>query len=236
MWIERRQASEKLSMYNVRQHDLPAPPDVLAAMKKRSNTLADLAGLPRDAIVHHLREELRLENLPHLARLANAILEMPLSCLSAYDGEYWLTFNQSGVPISLPGRNTIPQALYDAFPIRSVDGLEDFLIHFGGMADDVLPGGFFLGPTETMLVSERGFNWGMIGEWRGALAFYHGTTGDYVVIHQDGYPGKWSHEIGWSTQDDNPFARLSFSFPELIDHFVEHLSLGREDPGSPFYY
>jgi hypothetical protein len=227
---------------DVLQHDLPAPRDVVEAMKERSSPLAALASCTRDVILGELRQQLRFENLPHLARVANAILELPLSCLSVHGDAYWLTFNRSGFPISLPGRNEIPQWLDKAFPIGTVNGLEEFLRYFGGMVDGYLPPlGFFWFPSEAFLVSadDSSSDWGLVGEWQGALAFYHTGTGNQIVIHQDGCPGKWSREVGWTIPDENPFTKLPYSFPALIDHFAEQLLLPLEDPrrrDSPFYY
>jgi hypothetical protein len=227
------------------QHDLPAPREVVAAMKERSNPLAVLASHSRDVILGELRRELRFENLPHLTHLANAILELPLSCLSAHGDAYWLTFHRYGFPIHLPGRNEIPLWLYEAFPIGTVKGLEGFLRYFGGMVYGYLPPqGQFWSPSEAFLVlaNEPNCDWGTFGEWQGALSFYHGTSGDQIVIHRDGYPGKWSHEVGWETPDENPFTKLPYSFTELIDYFAEYLSLPQEDSrnrdnrDNPFYY
>ena len=227
---------------DVVQHDLPAPREVVEAMRERSSPLAALASCTRDVILAELRRELRFENLPHLAHLASAILELSLSCLSVHGDAYWLTFHRSGFPIHLPSRNEIPQSLSDAFPIRGVKGLEEFLRYFGGMVDGYLgaAAGGFWSPSEAFLVSadEPGSDWGTVGEWQGALSFYHGASGDQIVIHRDGRPGKWSHEVGWETPDENPFTKLPYSFTELIDHFSEYLSLPRKDPrkrDSPFY-
>lgn len=234
---------------DVFQYDLPAPREIVEAMKARSSPLAALASHPRDLIVGELRRDFGFVNLPHLAHVADAILEMPLSCLSAHGGAYWLTFCRSGVPIHLAGRNEIPMWLYEAFPIRAVKGLEEMLRYFGGMVHGYLDAaaGRFWFPSQAFLVKEEDSScaWGTVGEWQGALSFYGGASGDQIVIHRDGSPGKWLHEFGGDPCPvtelayENPFARLSYSFTELIEHFAEYLTWPREDPGireSPFYY
>jgi hypothetical protein len=225
------------------QYELPAPHDVVEAMNQRSSPLAALASCTPDVILGELRRQLRFENFRHLSNLANAILELPLSCLSAHGDAYWLTFHQSGFPIHLAGRNEIPQWLNGAFPVGTVKGLEEFLRYFGGMVHGYLgaAAGGFWSPSEAFLVSanEPNSDWGKVGEWQGALCFYHGASGDQIVIHRDGCPGKWSHEIGWGTPDENPFIKLPYSFTELIDHLAEYLSFPLDDPRmreSPFYY
>jgi hypothetical protein len=223
--------------WNVIEYKLPAPDDVVQKLTRVSNPLADLASFAPEQIVGSLRAQWRFDKLPHLARLANAILELPLSCLSAYDEHYWLTFNGSGFPLSISGTNIVPSSLFDTFPISSVDGLQEFLRDFGGMADGALPpGGCFWRPSECVFVSadDKKYHWGMVGTWAGSLAIYHGAGGDQIVIHPDGYIGKWSHEIGLArTHDEPPIARLKFSFAELIDHFREYLALSIHSPRSP---
>ena len=224
--------------WDVDEYELPAPGDVIQEMRTRSNALADLASLPTKEIVANLRKQWRFENLPHLTNLANAILDLPLSCLSVCGEQYWLTFNKSSYPLSIVGANNIPQSLFHAFPISSVHGLQEFLSHFGGMADGVLPpGGFFWPPSAQVFVSKDDprYDWGVVGRWAGSLAFYHGASGDQIVIHPEGYPGKWSHEIAWEkTMGERlPFVRLNHSVVELIDEFVNYMSITIQNPMNP---
>jgi hypothetical protein len=235
---------------DVFQYDLPAPREIVELMKGRFSPLAALASHPRDVIVGELRRELGFKNLPHLAHVTDAILELPLSCLSVHGDAYWLTFHGSGFPIHLTGRNEIPPWLYEAFPIGTVNGLEEFLRYFGGMVHGYLDAaaGIFWSPSHAFFVSPNDPNcaWGTVGEWQGALSFYGGASGDQIVIHRDGSPGKWLHEFGgYSFTEireyglENPFAKLPYSFTDLIDHFADYLSWPREDPrnrDSPFYY
>jgi hypothetical protein len=79
----------------------------------------------------------------------------------------------------------------------------------------------------------------MVSGWEGSLALYHGASGDRIVLHPDGYAGKWLHEIGWESDRENPFVKLDFSFPELIIHFSDYLALpleSQERQASPFCY
>src|SRR5580700_1715718 len=106
----------------VLQHDLPAPWNTVTRLKLQRSPLAELACLGANDIRQQLQLQWSFKDLPHLTHLANAILELPLSCLLEWGDEYWLTFNASSFPISISGTNEIPRSLYEAFPIRSVGG------------------------------------------------------------------------------------------------------------------
>lgn len=233
--------------WDVDEYEFPAPNDVVHEMRSQSNALLDLACLPSNEILTRLEKEWHFESTPHLTNLAHMILDLPLSCLSVHGEQYWLTFNRSGYPLSIAGANVIPESLFRTFPISCVHGLREFLTHFGGMADGFLPpGGFFWPPSQLVLVSDDDprYVWGMVGDWAGSLAFYHGPSGDQIVIHPDGYLGKWSHDIAWerTSCDKTPFVRLDYSFPESIDEFVNYLQISMDDPMnrrrefSPYFY
>ena len=224
------------------QYELPVPPEIVASVMSQSQFLANLASLPPDEVVDHLRLRYRFDNLPHLARVAKAILKLPLSGLSFDGTRYWLTFNRDDVPVSLAGDSQIPQSLYKAFPIQAVPGLEEFLIVFGGMADGYLPASsYFLSPSQAVCIAadDPQYDWGNLGDWSGSLLFYQGASGDQIVIHPDGRPGTWFHDVGWESPDEVAFQPLGMSFPNLIDHFATYIALPADSPKrkkSPFYY
>ena len=227
--------------HDVDEYDLPAPSKVVERLKANSDSFANLVTMPPDAIVERLRNRLDFENQAFLAHLAKAMLDLPLTCLSVYFTHCWLTFNADDVPLHFPGLGDIPSSLYEKYPVRSVPGLEEFLRYFGDMAVGILPtAGFFWDPAQAVIVSREdvSMSWGMVDGWEGSLSIYHGSTGDIIVLHPDGYPGIWRHEIGWGSNRESPFVRLDFSFPELIVHFSEYLALPSESPeqqASPFY-
>src|SRR5262249_28999351 len=102
-------------------------------------------------------------------------------------------------------------------------------------------GGCFWRPSESVIVraDDPTNDWGMLGEWEGSVTFYHGASGDQILIHPGGDVGKWSHEIGWESSDQPSVERLGTSFHELIEHFPDYLSLPLMSPrrrDSPFCY
>jgi hypothetical protein len=225
------------------EYQFPVPPDIAVRVAEQSQFLADLVSLPSTEIISRLRVRYRFTNFPFLARLANAILNQPLSCLS-FDGErFWLTFNHSIHPVHLRGVSPIPLALYDRFQIQSVPGLEEFLQYFGGMSNGwKLPScNYFLTASDTVCVSpdDPQRDWGNIGEWEGSLLFYQGGTGDEIVIHPDGRPGAWFHDVAWESLDEFAFQPIEMSFPQLIEHLAACIELPANNPmwkESPFYY
>jgi len=231
--------------WNVDEYQLPASAKIVERLRANSHSFTNLVSMPPNAIVERLLAKLRFENQPHLARLARAILALPLSCLSVYETQVWLTFHdkEAGARLHLPGLGDIPPSLAEQFPLRSIPGLEEFLRYFGGMADGFLPpGSNFWDPAEAIIVSRDDHSlgsWGLVNGWEGSLTLYHGASGDRIVLHPHGYAGKWLHEIGWESERKSPFVKLDLSFPELIIHYSEYLSLPLESPerqASPFYY
>lgn len=228
---------------SITEYQFPVQPDIAARVAEQSQFLADLVSLPSTEIVSRLRVRYRFTGFPHLSRLADAILKQPLSCLS-FDGErFWLTFNQLIHPVHLRGISPIPFALYDRFQIQSVPGLEEFLQYFGGMSIGWrLPASnYFLTPSDTVCVSpdDPSRDWGNIGDWEGSLLFYQGGTGDEIVIHPNGSPGAWFHDVAWESLDEIAFEPVGMSFPELIDHLATCIALPTDSPTwkeSPFYY
>ena len=228
---------------SVTEYQFPVQPEVAAKVAEQSRFLADLVSLPSAEIISRLRVRYRFTSFPHLTRLANAILKQPPSCLS-FDGEqYWLTFNKSGHLVHLKGVSQIPFALYDRFQIQSVPGLEEFLQYFGGMSNGFeLPAcNYFLSPSESVCVSsdDLHYDWGNIGDWEGSLLFYQGATGDQIVIHPNGSPGAWFHDVAWESLDEIAFQPVGMSFPKLIDHLATCIALPTNSPEwkkSPFYY
>jgi Fe2+ or Zn2+ uptake regulation protein len=228
--------------HDVVEYELPAPRNIVAKVKRQSGFLADLVCLPPTEVVSRLRSEYRFEPFPHLTKLAKTILDLPLPCLSAHGDHFWLTFNRSDRPVSIAGRSHIPQSLYDKFPLQAVPGLEEFLRHFGGMATESLPPcSFFQRPSKCVCVSadDENLEWGVIGDWAGSLSFFQGATGDQIVIHPDGRPGAWFHDVAWEHSGEVAFQPIGMSFPKLIDYLAEYLVLpvtSSQRESSPFYY
>jgi hypothetical protein len=153
--------------WNVDEYGLPAPAKIVERLRASSHSFTNLAPMPPEEIVERLRAKLRFENQPHLARLAGVILALPLSCLSVYVTQVWLTFHdrEADARLHLPGFGYIPLSVYERFPLRSVPGLEEFLRYFGGMADGFLPpGSMFWDPAEVAVVSRDDESLGH-GEW-----------------------------------------------------------------------
>src|SRR5688572_10471774 len=99
--------------WNVDEYSLPAPVKIVERLRANSHSFANLVTMPPDAIVERLRARLRFENQPHLAHLAGAILALPLSCLSVYVTQVWLTFDEreTDARLHLPGLGDIPPSL-----------------------------------------------------------------------------------------------------------------------------
>jgi hypothetical protein len=234
---------EAASDSNIIEYPFPIPAEIAAKVAEQSRFLADLAVHSADEILSRLRVRYRFPSYPHLTHLAAAILKQPPSCLSFDGDQYWLTFENADHPIHIKGVSAIPLPLYDKFQIQSVPSLEEFLQYFGGLSNGwrLPPCNHFLLPADTVCVSKDDIqrDWGTIGDWTGSLLLYQGASGDEIVIHSDGTPGAWFHDVAWESLDEVAFQPIDMTFPELIDHFAECLALPLDSEKwkeSPFFY
>jgi hypothetical protein len=66
---------------------------------------------------------------------------------------------------------------------------------------------------------------------------YNTGTGNFIVVSPDNVCAKWDHDIGWGGADEDPFEDLHWTMAELVERFVEFLSLDESAARqSPFYY
>ena len=225
---------------------LPAPESVVADLRDKGDSLADLAGLANEEVIASLRSRLKFPAHPHLQKLADTLVGLPLKHLSVRSEPQspelyaFLTFGTPGVEIHLPGIRSWPPGLGEAFPFDQVNGLVEFMIHFGGMVHgEIPPAALFYAPEEAFLIkgNDPRRDWGgPTGDWEGSLPWYHGCTGDLIIIRRDGAPGVHCHEYD---EEEDRFWETEETFEELVTHFADYLLMSSDDPRvttSPFYY
>ena len=178
------------------EYDLPVPPELQRHLEKTKHPLAELAALSESECRQQLAKQWKGLKHPANRAVAEAILALPLVCLSeSKDHEYWLTFFSKTQRFSIvtPKHKSFPPKL--KFPLADIPALAEFLLHFGGLTDwAVLPGAYFMAPAKLRTVrhGDRRHAWGDVKEWNGSLVL-HGP-GDVIILRADGAIGKWRHE------------------------------------------
>ena len=216
------------------EYPLPVSGDVLQRLKEQNSPLLSLASLPAPNVLSEIRQTWAGIEEPVFKRLADAILDIPLKCLSiSSDKESYVTFQRwedgPGATFSIVSpKNDIPDSFRAIFPIEMVEGFEAFLTYFGGLRDAPIEhSGNFLHPQQPLIVSNKDpkYDWGNVGEWEGTLPLYHGGSGDCILIRRDGAIGAWFHESAWGSSGEPPCERMDYTFLELMDHFVHYVRL-----------
>jgi hypothetical protein len=227
-------------MFDITELSLPLEPGTIP--ETVSGGWITVVGGRRDhELIDLLEKRWSSLQVPYLRKLSAAILGREFKCLSIdSEGHQWLSFEDEWSALHVAPPTEIPGDLQARFPFHEIPGLADFLTNFGGLANWSLPPGpgFFPANECRVVASDCDYyDWGMIGQWAGALPLYSTGTGNIIVVSPADRCAKWDHGIGWEREDEDPFESLSWSMSTLVEEFVAYLSLDdTKAKDSPFYY
>jgi hypothetical protein len=227
-------------MFEITELALPIDPDSIPDGVS-GGWIPVIVGLGNHELIDLLEKRWSAFQVPYLRKLAAAVLSRAFKCLSIdSEGNQWLSFENERSALHVAPPAEIPGELHAKFPFQQIAGLADFMTNFGGLADWCLPPGpSFFPVSECRVVAGdcEYYDWGMIGEWAGALPLYSTGTGNIIVVSPADRCAKWDHDIGWERDDENPLESLNWSMSSLIEKFIAYLSLDdSEAKDSPFYY
>lgn len=200
-----------------------------------------VAGLSCDEIVTMLEERWSPFTFGYLKRLSEAVLHRPFRCLSIdWEGRQWLSFGEGREALHVAPPEELPSKLRSEFPFASIPGLTEFVENFGGLVDGYLPPcPWFATASECRVVTAncQYYDWGRIGKWEGSLTLHNTRGGNWFVISPTNRCAKWEHDIGWESDELDPFEELNWSLSDLIEQYAIYVDLkktGQQE--SPFYY
>jgi hypothetical protein len=178
--------------------------------------LRQLAGL--DPSGAHAAVEARWAGLrdPALCRLRDTILDGKTASIILTGPDAWLLCVHENGGINLvapPMEKESVKARLAACGMQRVPLVADFLENFGGLREDLAPGGGYLIREEEWQVVNEPFMEEVEGysAWKDALIIFTSRGGDVLLVHPSG-------RVGWWVSDER---RMRDAFEDLGTALVE---------------
>ena len=173
---------------------------------------------------------------PELKELASVLCDFSLAGISEYEEGGSVRFSKGDDKNSLADQFFIPSPLdvnlIDSKLISSgmsnVEGLKEFLICFGGLAEAIDCAGSFRYSEEwprwggDSNVGNYGFPWPTdtegFDDWVGSLMFYYAANGCQILVRPDG-------AVAWHIVQEQRIHQIATTFLEFVSQYVEHWKL-----------
>jgi len=180
----------------------------------------------------------RWQGLQHaeLKELAAVLSEFSLAGISEYEEGGSVRFTMCGDVGSHVNQFFLPSPL-DTYLIDSrlvsaglsnIEGLRDFLICFGGLAEAIDRAGSFRYSEEWPIwggepnLGNYGFPWSTdtegFDDWVGSLMFYNAANGCQLLVRPDG-------AVAWNVMQEHRIDSIASTFLEFVGQYVEHWKL-----------
>lgn len=237
-WLDQMMDQERANQkpfYEVSEHEFPLSRAVLEEVRRQNDPLGEVLTPDRKETLENLRRILDFPEIPHIRKLSHLILDSCLRHITIYrqlqpkienQCKLWLSFEVGDRPLHIQGPQRYDTEHLERFPFQKVPGLREFQETFGGLVlGTIPPGACFYNTTEMELISGSHpmYTWGNTEGWDGSLQWYHGSTGNLIVVRPDGAFGAFDHDL--AADEESPFWKLDYDFPAIIDQLCDYLRI-----------